>query len=530
LKEIINFESELFNLSKINPLVSRYKLYIAYADEPANNYKFSEEVLNKLSSTIMGCPVVAGFMNEEDGSLLGGHESDLALDKNNRIKPTPTPIPVGFAAYDINPWFEEFKGRNYLTTFIYIWDGRYPELSNLSERKIFQSLEVAIDDKTEGEYKIVTEAFAFGLCLLENTNPAFQNSTIEKFSLPVENSEIELLKQEYENFTNTNTNKNVLNVEGEKPDTLNKSELSLKEDNSKEIDKEGDNVIKEAVEKFSLNANQIHEILNNALSEYKYKCGDGDYEYRKYWVRTYDAELVYVSDYEFDKTYSFKYTIDNNVASVDMESKDEVIDGGYISVNKKAIETEHMASDDINTEATAAAELNNKQAEIDKELNDEGKEKLSSEKMPDMEDKTHEEKMMAESESNAMKASMDEMKSKMEEMKKLMDEMKSKMEMMSDENNKLKEEKLAKQEQEKLANIEFTLQEVSDSIPKEKIEELREDSKNFSLENITIWENKVKAEAFSFSKGKVKDEGFTRMGLPHSDKSIKKGTGIWDKI
>jgi len=84
LKETINFESEIFNLSKINPLVSRYKLYIAYAEEPANNYKFSEDVLNRLSSTIMGCPVVAGFMNEKDGSILGGHEDDLALDENNK--------------------------------------------------------------------------------------------------------------------------------------------------------------------------------------------------------------------------------------------------------------------------------------------------------------------------------------------------------------------------------------------------------------------------------------------------------------
>jgi hypothetical protein len=523
LKEIVNFELETNDLSKINPLVSRYKLFIAYASEPANNYIFSEDVLNNLATTIKGCPVVAGFMNKEDGSLLGGHESDLALDKNNIPTRTPIPIPIGFAAYDVEPWWEDYKDRKYLTTFIYIWDGRYPELENLSERKIYQSMEVAVDNNQDGKYKIVTEAFALGLCLLENVNPAFENSTIEKFSLPSTNSEVELLKQEYAQFTN----QTVLNVEGQEPDTLNKSELFSSEDNSKKINKEGDNVIKEAVEKFSLNANQIHEILNNALSEYKYKCGDDEYEYRKYWVRTYDAELVYVSDYEFDKTYSFKYTIDGNVASVDMESKDEVIDGGYISVNKKAVETEHMASDDINTEATAAAELNNKQAEIDKELNDEGKEKLSSEKMPDMEDKEH---MLSESESNAMKSSMDEMKSKMDEMKKLMDEMKSKMEMMSDENNKLKEEKLAKQEQEKLANIEFTLREVSDSIPKEKIEELREDSKNFSLENITIWENKVKAEAFSFSKGKVKDEGFTRMGLPHSDKSIKKGTGIWDNI
>jgi hypothetical protein len=526
LKEIINFSTKFESLEQVNPLITKYRINICVPDKPANKYIFSKEVIEGMSTTIRGAGVYAYYF--ENDKQFGGHSDDIIKTKYG-YKRTGEPVAYGFSDPYKEPYWMEKNGELWYTADVYLWTARNPEIEVALQSPVFHSMEVAVDDEEdESGNKIVKEAIFLGFCLLQGIQPAFENSTIEKFSLPVENSEVDLLKQEYAQFTNTNQKDlNVLNVEGQNPDTLNKTELSLKEDDSKEINKEGDDVIKEAVEKFSLNANQIHEILNNALSEYKYKYGDGEYEYRKYWVRTYDAELVYVSDYEFDKTYSFKYTIDGNVASVDMESKDEVIDGGYISVNKKDIETEHMASNDINTEATAAAELNNKQAEVDKELNDEGKEKLSSEKMPDMEDKEH---MLSESESNAMKSSMDEMKSKMEEMKKLMDEMKSKMEMMSDENNKLKEEKLAKQEQEKLANIEFILQEVSDSIPKEKIEELREDSKNFSLENITIWENKVKAEAFSFSKGKVKDEGFTRMGLPHSNKSIKKGTGIWDNI
>lgn len=203
MKEVINFESELFNLSKINPLVTRYKLFIAYPDEPANNYIFSKEVLTNLSPTIRGCPVVAGFMNGEDGSLLGGHEGDYAINQSNRLKPTPTPIPVGFCAYDIDPWFELYQKREYLTTFIYIWDGRFPELENLSERKIFQSMEVAVDDKQEGSYKIVQEAWAIGLCLLENVDPAFKNSHIELFSKSDNKIQVETdkLKNEFEHFT-----------------------------------------------------------------------------------------------------------------------------------------------------------------------------------------------------------------------------------------------------------------------------------------------------------------------------------------
>lgn len=62
--------------------------------------------------------------------------------------------------------------------------------------------------------------------------------------------------------------------------------------------------------------------------------------------------------------------------------------------------------------------------------------------------------------------------------------------------------------------IEATLSEVSDTMPKDKIAEYREDSKNFSLENIDAWKNKVKAVAFSYTKDKKPSDGINRVAMP----------------
>jgi len=620
LKETINFESEIFNLSKINPLVSRYKLYIAYAEEPANNYKFSEDVLNRLSSTIMGCPVVAGFMNEKDGSILGGHEDDLALDENNKVKPTPSPIPVGFTLYDIRPWWELYKGRNYLTTFVYIWDGRFPELENLSDRKIFQSLEVAVDEEPEGKFKIVTEAYALGLCLLENVNPAFKNSTLEKFSLSNIKSDVDLLKKEYEKFVNkyedidftipSNVKKNAQkgldlrkefnrggtqiglqtakfivkntvatsekvrhianyfprhagdNLDEQDPpsdswiswllwggdsgrrwseklvsvmnkidddekagmsyfvddlqvDSKLESEINLDKnildtlnitEECSENNKEGDKVIKEAVEKFSLNSSQIHEILNNALAEYKY----GENNWRKYWVNCFDETYVYAEDSEECKTYGFKYNILENVATIDMESKEEVIRGGYIPVAQK---TEELSEDMSASEAV-------------KEECSENKEELSSNEYVDntamqaLNDKAAEDNKQLTEENSKLKAEMSEMQTKMSQME-------IEMTSYSEENTKLKEFKFSIEKQNKDFSVETTLKEVIDILPKEEIDACRLSAENCTLENIDVWKNEVKAKAFNFSKGLPEKKLFIKMGLPINDKP-KNGTGLWD--
>ncbi len=634
MKEVINFESEIFDLSKINPLVTRYKLFIAYASEPANNYIFSEDVLNNLSSTIMGCPVVAGFMNGKDGSILGGHESDLALNENNQVKPTPTPIPVGFADYTILPWWEEYKGKNYLTTFIYIWDGRFPELKNLSERKIFQSMEVAVENDQQGKYKIVNEAFALGLCLLENVDPAFKNSHIEKFSYNEIQNELNKLKQEFEQFASkyddldfsipsgvkkaaqrgldlrkeygrggtsvglstarylvknsiaspekvrhiakyfprhednylkgkNNTEEikiseiawqlwggdagrrwstklvEAMNKRDEEKmsyfsnstfnnETINNSEvindINLNSENfsEEEKEKEGDNVIVEAVEKFSLTSSQIHEILNNALSEYKYS----DNNWRKYWVNCFDDTYAYVEDSEDSKTYRIKYNISENIATIDIDSKEEVIRGGYIPVggNKEEMSTENMAEDsETKTDDVENPEKNKEEMSSNEYVDNNAMQELNDQSAEDNKELS-DEQMKVDDDKDKIIAGM---KEEMSVLQDKMSKMESDIAAYMEENTKLKEFKTNIDKQNKEFSVETTLKEVVNILPKEELEACRMSAENFSLENIDVWKNEVKAKAFNFSKGITEKKPYIQVGLPVSDKQ-KKGSGLWD--
>jgi len=509
LKEVVNFQLDISDVSKINPLISRYKAYLAYPDEPANGYVFSKDVLMNLSYSLLGCPVVAGFMNGKDGSLLGGHSGDLAIDQNNKVKRTPDPIPIGFSAYDQQCWFEEYKDREYLTTFIYVWDARYPELENLSERTIYQSLELAIDEQQEGQYKIVQDAVALGICLLENVSPAFEFSHIEKFSLidlgsklDSLTSELNQLKQEYEDiikFSNTQTNTQEQNL----------------------IKEEGEDLIKEAVEKFSLNSNQIREILNNFLSQFKYQ--NGDYEWNKYWVNCYDETYVYVDDEETYKTYRMTYDITDNVATVDIESAEEVIRGGYIPVGKPEQETATLSEDE---EGKEEEEQDNKE-----QVNESSNANVDPLAMQELNEKSAEENEQLANENLEVTDESENiiagLKTQLSEMEEKMSQMQADMSVCMTENEQLKEFKKNIENQNKEFAVETTLKEVQESLPPDEIEACRASAEQFSLENIDVWKNEVKAKAFNFSKGISEKKPFIQVAFPTSDKP-KSGTGLWD--
>ena len=112
------------------------------------------------------------------------------------------------------------------------------------------------------------------------------------------------------------------------------SQKSEKFDSDENKNKDGDTVkieFTKATEKFNLNSSQIEEILTNALAGSKYTSGD--YEGRKYYTRAFDDEFVYVYNCELGVCQRMKYEMTDNVATIDFESAEEVISGGYIPVN-----------------------------------------------------------------------------------------------------------------------------------------------------------------------------------------------------
>lgn len=85
------------------------------------------------------------------------------------------------------------------------------------------------------------------------------------------------------------------------------------------------------------------------------------------------------------------------------------------------------------------------------------------------------------------------------------------------ENVKLKEYKDTIEKQQFSCAVEKTLQEVSDSLSKEEINNARETAKSLNLDTLAAWQNDIRSLAFSYIKNNSKKkESFTRMATVNS--------------
>lgn len=85
----------------------------------------------------------------------------------------------------------------------------------------------------------------------------------------------------------------------------------------------------------------------------------------------------------------------------------------------------------------------------------------------------------------------------------------NKMETLEKENCELKEKLAAYETAEKEKSVEAILSEVRDVVPAETVAELREKSANYSLENLSVFENEVKAIAFEAVANQVKESKYS---------------------
>lgn len=91
----------------------------------------------------------------------------------------------------------------------------------------------------------------------------------------------------------------------------------------------------------------------------------------------------------------------------------------------------------------------------------------------------------------------------------------NKFEALEKENCELKEKLVAYETAEKEKSVEAILSEVVDVIPAERVAELREKSVDYSMDNLSVFENEVKAIAYEAVATKVKSNkyGFERMPI-----------------
>lgn len=107
----------------------------------------------------------------------------------------------------------------------------------------------------------------------------------------------------------------------------------------------------------------------------------------------------------------------------------------------------------------------------------------------------------------------------------------SKVKELYEQNISLKEFKIGIEKQQFSHIVESTLAEVSDVMPKAKLDECRSNSSNFTLETVSGWQNEVKAIAYNFAKdGKSKkdNDGIVRYALPFTNFEKKeKSESLW---
>jgi len=295
--------------------------------------------------------------------------------------------------------------------------------------------------------------------------------------------------------------------------------------------------------KFSLNSSQIIEILNNALSEYRY----GKNNWRKYWVNAFDEDYVYIHDYEDEKTYRAKYNIDSEVGEVYLEDKEEVIKGNYKPIGD---DDNNMLKDNFDIEMLMTLFEDDEKAcdilrgEFDKE--DEDKDfaiilgtmlaKLKKEALKfDKIIKTH---AVEIDKFKEIQEEIDELKKLEDKNKELVNEIEE-LKKFQDENKQLKldNENLQKFKSDiETKQFEFivnsVLKEIEDSveIPETTLEEMKTRSREFTLENIDVWKNECLASAFSFTvKDKdLKKEKIEQYGFPWGTIKDGKKHSVWD--
>ena len=481
MKEIINFNSKFNKLEMLNPLITKYRLSLCLADVPANKYIFSKEVINSMSTTVCGSGVYAYYFDKLE--QIGGHESDLVKTSRGYVR-TGKPIPYGFIDPYKMPYWMEIDGENWFCADCYIWTSRNPEIADILENQVvMQSMEVvANEEPDERGNKIVTEALFLGSCLLQGIDPAYPNSQITKFSLDEISSKIDnltlelnLLKQEYEQFSSQNQNQNQLDLQVE--NELESVQLSSNEDNLDTNELDTLNITKEF---FNNQEKEVNEEVNKEN----------------------------VENLDLDKTKQ-------EVVQMSEEIKTEEMSTEEVDCTEQTEEV--TASSNENVDNAAMEALNEKSAEDNKEL--------AEENLENPEEVNTSEVGLSESEDKD--TIIMSMKQEMSDLQEKFSKMESDLEAYINENTKLKEFKASIEKQNKEFAVETTLTEVLSILSSEEIDSCRLSSEKFSLDDIDIWKNEVKAKAFNFSKGIPEKKPFIQVAFPTSDKP-KSGTGLWD--
>ncbi len=287
---------------------------------------------------------------------------------------------------------------------------------------------------------------------------------------------------------------------------------------------------------FSINT-QVYSLLINALSGNQFNLNGQEKE--KYWLQNFDANFAYLYNYENAKRFSVPYTILNGEAAVDMgkvvEFADYKITPIGVSNDVEIPNNVERVNMSLNEYADVAALLAFLQAET-----------VQNEQMADETDTPDEAKAEKDDDdvamSNSVTACMSEiakgldcnagtvfasMLSYMKTASKKMAELSAANDVYMAENKALKEFKASNETEKMNYEVTSVLNAAAEAgMPKDEIENCKNEAKNFSINNIEAYKNMVLAKAFIYGGKKGKKDESVRIPLPFSEKKTVTET-IW---
>lgn len=189
--KILSFNSMVSDYEIINPEFARVKVYVCYDGKNRNNSYIEKDVLQKMSNTIYGIPMVAEY--DEDNNCFKGHGGKVEISDEG-IEFIQTTVPYGFVDPKTPIFYEEvieldgITKHNYLCCYAYLWYKRYPEvesvLRNQENRRIGQSMEINVTsyDIDEDGCCIIKDGYFSALAML-GVEPCFESACVtSKFS------------------------------------------------------------------------------------------------------------------------------------------------------------------------------------------------------------------------------------------------------------------------------------------------------------------------------------------------------------
>lgn len=204
------------NGEKISDIITKYKVRILYLGGNRNGSYFKKDTVDQMCEKMGGVPII-GYYSKDHGDFTSHFGEYIQKVINPETGATCEDyldtVPYGFIPTDPEVGWEKVTDddgveREYLTTTVYLWDGRYPELNVLHEGRP-NNLSMELDPETvegdwisvmnegiESEYFCFSHADFLGLCILgKDVEPCFEGADFEPlFALEQGNKLKDVLK------------------------------------------------------------------------------------------------------------------------------------------------------------------------------------------------------------------------------------------------------------------------------------------------------------------------------------------------